>query len=319
MWRVRPLTPAEVALFRPDAVFAHPEFLAAHADVDPGAALWALEAPGGAVEARFPARAAGTTWDLCGHASFWWPVFRRRLSLFDALAATDALCAHAVAADLSEVQVTLPPSIYGDWVDTWRFALRARGFGSTTLRLSPTLDAAALRDLARGGGHIARGLRRLSASGHAVERIPPEASAQDALHFIDAYYAGRGRALSEPAARLARYRLAGLPVELVGVRDAGGALRLAAAFYRFGGVWLYLSAGRDLAVRESLLAFALHALPDLARAAPEVRLDAVDLGAAGYARPDFDFAGHPTIRFKEQLHPHHAARETLSRPARPAQ
>ncbi len=288
-------------------VFAHPAFLGPRCD--PAALRFArLPDARGATLCTLAALRTPESLDLRAQGSFTLPSFTRPPDLFEALALADALVAWAADGAAPAVSVTLPPSVYGAWVDTLRFALRARGFASESLRLSPVVPVDTLKTLNVGGGNLPRNLRALSARGMQV-RLAAEPA--EALDFVARYYDDRERAMSETPARLLALRAAGLPIEVVEIAE-GETLRFAAVFYRFGDLALYMFAGRDPGVRESLLALALHRLPALLSAregAPPLHF--VDLGAAGWARPDFDFAGHPVVRFKAQFRPLHTYRETL--------
>ncbi len=289
------------------ALFAHPAFLGPRCDA--AALRFArMRDTRGATLCTLVALRTPDALDLRAQGSFALPNFTRAPSLFEALALADALVTWAAEDGAPAVSITLPPTVYGPWVDTLRFALRARGFASASLRLSPLLTAEALGDLHRGGGNLARNIRALAGRGLQV-RLAEDVPA--ALDFVSRYYDDRERAMSETPARLLDLHAAGLPVDVVEIVE-GEVMRFAAVFYRFGGVALYMFAGRDPSVRESLLSLALQRLPtlwDVREGAPPLRF--VDLGAAGWARPDFDFAGHPVVRFKEQLHPLHGYRETL--------
>ncbi len=294
------LTADAYAALAGHGLFAHPAFLGPRCD--PAALRFAqLRDTHGAPLCALVALRTPEALDLRVQGSFARPTFTRAPSLFEALALAEALSAWARDDGAPAVSITLPPSVYGAWVDTLRFALRARGFVSESLRLSPIVSVDALGTLNHGGGNLARNLRALTARGMQVrlaEDLPT------ALDFVARYYEDRERAMSETPARLLELRAAGLPVDVVEVAE-GESRRFAGVFYRFDDIALYMFAGRDQTVRESLLALALHRLPALL----PVRF--VDLGAAGWARPDFDFAGHPVVRFKEQLRPLHQSRETL--------
>lgn len=294
------LTAAAYAALPGHGLFAHPAFLGPRCD--PAALRFAhLRDAHGAPLCSLAALRTPEALDLRAQGSFALPTFARAPSLFEALALADALTAWARDDAAPAISITLPPGVYGPWVDTLRFALRARGFASESLRLSPIVSVDALGTLNHGGGNLARNLRALEARGLQV-RLAEDAPA--ALDFVARYYDDRERAMSETPARLLELRAAGLPVDVVEVVE-GEVRRFAGVFYRFDDVSLYMFAGRDQTVRESLLALALHRLPAL------VPVRFVDLGAAGWARPDFDFAGHPVVRFKEQFRPLHQYRETL--------
>ncbi len=243
--------------------------------------------------------------ELTYAASFTYFELPQSFGLYDGLDLVDAILDWAGA---RAVSITLPPAPYGTWVDPFRLALRARGFTSLHLRASPMLR---LADVARYEGFSSnqrRGMRRLERRGLALGRAnPPE----DALDFIAADYASRGRVMSEPAAKLAQYVQAGLPLDVWEVLD--GARRIhAAVFYRVGPALLYMFAGRVPDERDSVFAWLLG---QLGRRLEGGVLHWIDLGAAGYAVPSFDFASQSVVRYKAQLGPIWPYRETLQRPA----
>lgn len=225
------------------------------------------------------------------------------LTLAENLALAAALVAWLKASDLETAHITLPPRIYGDWIAPLSFALRASGWRSTDLRYSPLIPLDREAPLTGWNTNLRRGVARLRAEG---ARLIPDA-AEEAMAWLESCYTSRGRTMSEGAQALLDYRARDLPLICFDIHR--GSVRIAViVLYRFGDIALYTFAGRDPECGASAFAWLVW---KLAHDELVPGLEWLDLGAAGYARPGFDFVGNGVIRFKEQFRPVFDARETL--------
>lgn len=304
-WTVEAIGAERYQRLCPATVFAHPVYLRRPRSSLAAPAHIAICGPGREPRTALALHRDTDAVELTYASSFTYVDLPHSFGLYDGLDLVDAIVDWAGPRTVS---ITLPPAPYGAWVDPLRLALRARGFTSLHLRASPMLR---LADVARYEGFSSnqrRGMRRLERRGLTLGRADPP---NDALDFIAADYASRGRVMSEPAHMLAQYFRAGLPVDVWEVFDGPRRIH-AAVFYRVGPALLYMFAGRDPDERDSVFAWLLG---QLGRRLDDGVLHWIDLGAAGYAVPSFDFANQSVVRYKAQLGPIWPYRETLHRPA----
>lgn len=285
-------------------LFSHPLFIEFNRTKAADLVVLRMQPPQGPPWTVFPAEVRGRSCQLTFSASFTHLALPSP-TLYDALDIADALIEWGRRRDLESLSITLPPHVYGAWVPLMAFALRARGFASTALRLSPILTFDALRQRTDWSENLRRSVKALDRASLRV-RAPDDPA--DALAFIASAYAARDREMSAGEAELCRYVAHGLPVLVLDVIDRHGARVFAVVFYGFGPVLLYMFSGRAPGLRQSPFAWLLAQLPELDLPG---RPTVLDLGAAGHARPDFDFRGNGVIRFKAQLAPVYDYRETL--------
>lgn len=250
-----------------------------------------------------PVGIEGRTADLSFCASF--SDLELPASSLDAhLALADALVDWLVASRLEAARLTLPPRIYGDWIAPFAFALRARGWRASELRYSPLIPVRAPGLEEGWSANLRRSVTRLRARG---ARLAP-AAGPEALAWLERYYLARERPLSAGADELWHYLQRRLPVRCFDVHE-GDARIAVIVLYRFGDIGLYTFAARDPERRASAFAWLVS---EVARGAIAPWMRWLDLGAAGYARPGFDFHDNGVIRFKQQFRPVFDARETLT-------